>query len=233
MPSIKTFFDAAAHLFYPYTCKGCGSDLLQTHSLLCIKCIYELPHTNFEKLQNNPTEKLFYGRVPIHHAHSGYYFAKGTLMQALIHDFKYAGNLNLGNYLSKIMAERMLISTLFKHIDYIIPLPLFAEKEYKRGFNQAKIISDGISEVLNVPILPNNLVRITYTETQTKKRRTERWDNVAESFLILQPEKLQNKHVLLVDDVVTTGATLEACAQKIDAIKDTKISVVTLAIATK
>ncbi len=233
MGNIKKFFQAAAHLFYPHICTGCGSDLLKTDDLLCLQCIYELPHTEFEKHPNNPIEKIFYGRLLIENAHAGFYFSKGELMQTLVHDFKYKGNKDIGIYLSKMMAKKMIDSNRFNNIDYLIPLPLFADKEFKRGFNQAKIICDGMSEVMNIPVQANNVTRIRFTETQTKKHRTERWDNVAESFTVENEETLHNKNIMLVDDVITTGATLEACAQKIAAINSTKISIVTLTTATK
>ena len=233
MPTLKTLFHAATHLFYPHICTGCGSDLLKAEDLLCLQCIHELPHTEFEKYANNPIERIFYGRINVEAAHAGFYFSKGELMQTLVHDFKYKGNKDIGIYLSKMMAEKMMDSGRFKNIDYLIPLPLFADKEFKRGFNQAKIICDGMSEVMNIPVLANNVTRIRFTETQTKKHRTERWDNVAESFTVQNPEPLRNKHIMLVDDVITTGATLEACAQKIAAIAGTKISIITLTTATK
>jgi ComF family protein len=233
MPSLKTLFQSATHLFYPHICTGCGSDLLKPEDLLCLQCIHELPHTEFEKYPNNPIERIFYGRLQIENAHAGFYFSKGVLMQTLVHDFKYKGNKDIGIYLSKMMAEKIMISGRFKNIDYLIPLPLYADKEFKRGFNQAKIICDGMSEVMNVPVLANNVTRIRFTETQTKKHRTERWDNVAESFKVENPEPLRYKHIMLVDDVITTGATLEACAQKIAALEGTKISIVTLTTATK
>ena len=131
------------------------------------------------------------------------------------------------------MGTLMLQSNRFNNIDYLIPLPLFAEKEYKRGFNQADIICQGLSTSMNIPVLLKNVVRIRFTETQTKKHRTERWDNVHESFKVIDATVLKNKHILLVDDVITTGATLDACAQVLNNIEGIKISITTLATASK
>ena len=193
----------------------------------------ELPHTSFENFPNNPIERMFTGRLAIVAATSGFYFSKGDLIQYLIHDLKYKGNREAGIYLSQIMGTLMLQSNRFNNIDYLIPLPLFAEKEYKRGFNQANIICQGLSSSMNIPILLKNVVRIRFTETQTKKHRTERWDNVHESFKVTDAQVLKNKHILLVDDVITTGATLDACAQVIKNIEGVKISIATLATASK
>ena len=124
-------------------------------------------------------------------------------------------------------------STLYKNIDALIPLPLFADKERKRGFNQAKVICDGISNTTNIPILNNSIIRKRFTETQTRKHRTERWQNVAESFALNNAQALAGKHILLVDDVITTGATLEACGNIILQIPNTTLSIATLAFASK
>lgn len=229
---IKSTFQSLTHLFYPHLCIGCGSDLLAPKALLCLTCVTELPHTGFETYPHNPIERIFYGRLVLQYAHAGFYFSKGTLIQTLIHDFKYKGNKAVGILLSKIMAEKMMNSDRFKHIDYLIPLPLFADKEYKRGFNQAKIICDGISEVMNIPVLAHTVLRKYATTTQTKKHRTERWQNVAESFTVQHTQQLQHKHILLVDDVITTGATIEACTQQMAGLAGIKISVATLATAT-
>lgn len=212
---------------------GCGSDLLPDNELLCLRCINDLPHTEFEKYANNPIERIFVGRLPIVAATSGFYFSKGELVQNLIHDLKYKGNKDAGIYLSEMMGNSMVTTDRFKNIDYLIPLPLFAEKEYKRGFNQADIICNGLSNTMNIPVFTKNVVRIRFTETQTKKHRTERWDNVFDSFKVTDQSVLENKHILLVDDVITTGATLDACAQVINQIKGIKISIATVATASK
>jgi ComF family protein len=231
--SVKTIYHSLTHLFFPHNCAGCGSDLLKPEDLLCIQCISELPHTGFERFPLNPIERIFIGRLPVVAAHSEFYFSKGELIQNLVHNFKYKGNKEIGIYLSKMMGEKMLHSNRFKDIDYLIPLPLFADKEYKRGFNQAAVICDGIAMAMDIPVLRNIVTRIKFTETQTKKHRTERWENVAESFAVTNTTMLENKHILLVDDVITTGATIDACAQKISKINGIKISIATLTVASK
>lgn len=182
---------------------------------------------------NNPVEKIFWGRLALTAAMSEFYFTKETLIQTLIHEFKYKGNKDLGLYLGQIMGKSLLHSSRFPQIDALVPLPLFADKEFKRGFNQATILCNGISEVMNVPVLKNNVVRKRFTETQTKKHRTERWENVEGSFEINNTKEIKGKHILLVDDVVTTGATLEACGAEILNVEDTQLSIATLALASK
>ena len=221
------------HLFYPHVCTGCGSDLVSEDNLLCLKCVNDLPHTNYAMHANNPVEKIFWGRLAITAAMSEFYFAKGTLIQNLIHEFKYKGNKDVGMYLGAMMGSSLLSNNRFKNINAIIPLPLFADKEFKRGYNQATILCSGMSEVMEVPVIKNNVVRKRYTDTQTKKHRTERWENVEGSFTINNSDQLKDKHVLLVDDVVTTGATLEACGAEILKIEGTQLSIGTLAFASK
>lgn len=219
------------HLFFPHNCIGCGSDILSEESFLCLTCINDLPHTHFALHANNPVEKIFWGRIPVVHAMSELYFTKASIVQNIIHEFKYKGNKKVGLYLGKLMGRTLLNCDRFKDIDYLIPLPLFEKKEKSRGYNQAEILCSGISEVMNIPLLSKIVIRKKSTETQTKKARSERWLNVNTSFSILDRNILLDKHILLVDDVVTTGATLEACASEILTISNTRVSIATLAMA--
>ena len=182
---------------------------------------------------NNPVEKIFWGRLAITAAMSEFYFAKGTLIQTLIHQFKYKANIDVGLYLGAMMGSSLLNNNRFPKIDALIPLPLFADKEFKRGYNQATILCNGMSEIMDVPVIKNNIVRKRFTETQTKKHRAERWENVEGSFEINNPDEIRDKHLLLVDDVVTTGATLEACGIGILKIEGARLSIATLAYASK
>ena len=229
----STILSPLKHLFYPHVCTGCGSDLIDDNNLLCLQCINDLPHTNFVMHATNPVEKIFWGRLTVMAATSEFYFTKGTLIQTLIHQFKYKSNIDVGLYLGAIMGRSLLNSNRFTTIDALIPLPLNAEKEFKRGYNQATILCNGMAEVMGVPVIKNNVVRNRFTETQTKKHRAERWENVESSFGTNDSAALRNKHILLVDDVVTTGATLEACGTEILKIEGTKLSIATLAYASK
>ena len=233
MIPLKNIVADALHLFYPHICTGCGSDLINKDSLLCIYCIDELPHTGFALHENNPIEKIFTGRLKFKAAHSEFYFSKGQLIQHLIHQLKYNANKEIGYYLGEIMGNSLLKGNRFSNIDHLIPLPLYADKEFKRGYNQAEIICQGIYKSTQIPVMVNNVIRQRPTETQTRKHRAERWQNVDGSFTILNPESLTGKHVLLVDDVITTGATLEACGQVILQVPGTSISFASLAHASK
>jgi len=233
MQTLKSIYSSALHLFYPHVCTGCGSDLLKENNLLCLRCINDLPHTNFAKFNNNPVEKIFWGRIPISAAHSEFYFAKESLLQHLIHQLKYKNNTDIGFYLGQMLGKTLLASNRFNNIDYLVPLPLYPDKERKRGYNQAAIICNGMSEVMNVPVLNGNITRQRFTETQTRKHRTERWENVAGSFVAKNPAALKGKNILLVDDVITTGATLEACSSILLQQKDLKLYIATLAHAAK
>ena len=173
MQTLKNIFSSTLHLFYPHVCTGCGSDLLQQDNLLCLHCINNLPHTNFAQHSNNPVEKIFWGRIPITAAHSEFYFSKEFLIQQLIHQLKYKNNTAIGFYLGELMGKTLSASNRFNNIDYLIPLPLYPDKEHKRGYNQATIICNGMSEVMNIPVLNDNVIRQKFTETQTRKHRTK------------------------------------------------------------
>lgn len=198
-----------------------------------MNCIADLPHTNEAGIPDNTTEKILNARLPIKAAFSEFHFSKGQLIQQLIHELKYKGNKQIGFYLGEIMGNNIIKSERFPKMDFLIPLPLFADKEFKRGFNQSEIICNGISSVTNIPVLNKIVIRKHFTETQTKKHRTERWQNVEGSFAINNPEPITGKNILLIDDVITTGATLEACGQAILQIPGVSLSIAALAHAGK
>jgi ComF family protein len=233
MKLLSSILSSTLHLFYPHLCTGCGSDLLPQDNLLCLHCINDLPHTNFAQHHNNPVEKIFWGRIPVAAAHSQFYFEKESLVQHLIHQLKYKNNTAIGVYLGELMGKTLLNSNRFTAIDYLVPLPLYPDKERKRGYNQAAIICNGMSAVMDVPVLTGNVLRQRFTQTQTRKHRTERWENVAGSFTVKNPAALEGKNILLVDDVITTGATLEACGSVMLQIKGVNLYIATLAHAAK
>lgn len=231
MQAVNNILHPLIHLFYPHVCTGCGSDLIDKDNQLCLHCISQLPYTRFEQHAGNPIEKLFYGRIDIQAASSCFYFTKEELVQHLIHQLKYKSNRDIGVYLGELMGLALLQSKRFQQIDVLVPLPLYPAKERKRGYNQAAVICEGISLVMNIPVSIDNVIRRRFTETQTKKHRDERWKNVEGSFGINNPDALTGKNILLVDDVVTTGATLEACGQAILGIPNISLSIATLTYA--
>lgn len=232
MITLKEIKDSVLHLLFPHVCAGCGSDILHEESVLCMRCIDAMPETNFELHPNNPVEKTFWGRLPITGATAQFYFTKESLMQHLMHQFKYKGNKELGMQLGKIMGEQIIKSTRFE-VDALIPLPLFPAKEKRRGYNQATILCEGMAEAMNLPVLDKIISRPQHTETQTKKGRIERWKNMEGKFILSDADAIKNKHLLLVDDVVTTGATLEACGNELLKAENVRLSVATLCIAAR
>jgi ComF family protein len=220
-----------SHLFFPHICAGCGSDLIEEDQFICINCYTSLPETGFTAKPNNPVEKIFYGRIDVTEATAAWYFTKSNVLQRLIHAMKYNSNQEVGLQLGRWMGVQLQNSGRFEHLHALIPLPLFKEKEKKRGYNQAAVLCRGISEIINVPVANDIVLRRRYTDTQTKKGRSDRWKNVDGSFEIANEAFLKGKHVLLVDDVVTTGATLEACGAAIVKAEKVTLSIAALAWA--
>jgi ComF family protein len=233
MPLLTNLKESLLHLFFPHVCEGCGSDILEQEHFLCLKCHSTLPHTEFHLYSNNPIEKIFWGRLPVTHATAQYYFTKNSQMQHLMHQLKYRGNKDVGVYLGKLMGHAFASSNRFRFVDALIPLPLFPSKEKKRGFNQATVLCEGIAEVLGKPIVKDAVIRTSYTDSQTKKNRVERWENMEGRFELVKKDAIAGKHVLLVDDVITTGATLEACGNVLLQAENTKLSVATLCFSSR
>ncbi len=221
----KKYFSNFLHLFYPHNCEGCGTDILYDSQFLCAKCMHRLPETGFFSIAANPIEKLFYGRTNITNAGAAFYFTKDSLLQHLLIELKYRGNKEAGYFLGRMMGHTLKNSERFNDVDALVPLPLNEKKEWLRGYNQAMIICEGISEVFNRPILTNAVARIRFTETQTKQNRVSRWQNMEHVFRVSDPAELKNRHILLVDDVITTGATLEACGSSILEVAGVRVSI--------
>ena len=218
------------NLFFPDLCIVCNSHLVNQEELICTKCLYNLPKTNYHKEIENPVSQLFWGRTKVEYATGFFTFSKGSKYQGMMHKFKYHGNKEIGYVLGKSFGNQ-LRNSVFNQIDIIIPVPLHKSKLKKRGYNQSEWIAKGLSETIKKPLDIKSFIRSVATETQTRKSRFERWKNVEKIFKVTNENALKGYHILLVDDVVTTGSTLEACANAILEIKDTKVSIAALAVA--
>ena len=225
--------EAVLHMLFPHLCRGCGSDIISRASMLCARCISQLPTTEFHFHANNPVEKIFWGRLPLIAATAQYYFTKESLIQKLMHGLKYKGEKELGKQLGRLMGLDLQQTNRFNDVDALVPLPLFPARERKRGYNQATLLCEGMAEVLHLEVLQAVIARVQATESQTKKGRMERWMNIEGKFSLRQPERIHGRHLLLVDDVITTGATLEACGQELLKGGDMKLSIATLCFASR
>jgi len=223
---------ALLNLFYPELCLACGNGLVEGETYICLDCKLNLPKTDFHKYSENPADQIFWGRFPFQRASSYLYFEKAAGVQKILHNIKYQGGKQLAKMVGYWYGSDLKSINSYQNIDFIIPVPLHKTKLKTRGYNQSEWFAHGLSRAMNVPIQADNLVRIHKSETQTRKTRYRRWENVSEIFAVEHPELLNNKHILLVDDVVTTGATIEACAQKLLALNcGIKISIATIAFA--
>lgn len=233
MPLLADIKHAALHLLFPHVCEGCGTDVISPDQFLCLQCHASLPKTEFHLYPNNPVEKIFWGRLPLVNATAQYYFSKRSAMQHLMHQLKYRGNKELGLYLGRLIGQALKETNRFAAVDALVPLPLHPSKEKKRGYNQATVLCEGIKEVFDKPILKDAVTRTTHTESQTKKNRVQRWQNMEGRFEVVNEDALKDKHLLLVDDVVTTGATLEACGAELLDVPGVRLSVATLCFSSR
>lgn len=218
------------NLFYPRLCLNCGDGLIRGEDYICTKCLYKLPRTNFHKQRENIVEQLFWGKVQIEKATAFCYYQKKGILQNLILKIKYHGAKELGFMLGQEFGYD-LVDSEFSKVDMIIPVPLHPKREKRRGYNQSEWIGQGIAKVIDKPVDTKILKRTVYNATQTKKGRFERWINVENIFQVIYPEKIIGKHILLVDDVITTGSTIEACLQAILKHENTKVSVAVIGVA--
>lgn len=225
------WIDDLIGLFYPSVCAACGNKLFKWEHLVCTRCRCFLPKTGYEQHEDNPLARLFYGKVHLKAVTACFFFSKEGKVQHLIHELKYKGNADAGLFLGQELGKCIKDAPLFQGIDYLIPVPLHPKKEKKRGYNQSTVIARGIAEATGIPIGDKFLVRSVNTATQTHKTKEDRWQNVKDIFELRHGEQLEGKYVLLIDDVLTTGATLEACALKLSAVPGIIISCATAACA--
>ncbi|MDR2854055.1 MAG: ComF family protein [Prevotellaceae bacterium] len=209
----------------------CGENLVQGEQFVCMNCLNAVPRTNFHLHKDNAVEKRFWGKADVFRATSFFFFQKGSPFQKLIHSLKYKGNKEIGEVLGKYAAADLIENEDFRSVDIVVPVPLHPNKLRKRGYNQSEWIARGIAAVLQKPVDVQNLFRAIENPTQTKKSVYERFQNTDGIFQIHDASDFENKHILIIDDVLTTGATIEACILPMKDIKGVKISVFTLATA--
>lgn len=223
--------DDFAGLFYPHLCLACAERKPPRRDLLCISCRTKLPHTDYHEHQENALTERFWGRAPIYSGAAMFNFIKGGKTQHLLHQLKYQGKQQVGVLLGEWYGQELKKSIWFQSVEAIVPVPLHPRKERQRGFNQSDTFARGLARTMGVPWYKNGLRRKTYTQTQTQKGRMERFGNVESVFEVGEPAKLKDKHILLVDDVITTGATLEACTHTLLQLPGVKVSLASIAIA--
>jgi len=216
------------YVFFPERCVSCDETLLNSEKLICTYCLHDFPFAKFTDEVGNSVEKSFYGRVPIQSATALLLFYKKGRVQQLIHQLKYNGIQEVGAYFGDWLGSELQNSKRFNDIDFVVPIPLHPTKLKKRGYNQVAKFGKAIAQAINAQYIDDKLIKVTSTVSQTHKHRTERVKNVDEIFTLTDVKYFENKHILLVDDVITTGATLEVCCNELLKAKSIKISIATL-----
>ncbi len=216
-------------LLYPRHCEACGCALHGREQVLCLSCLYHLPLTDYPATPGNKLEQVFWGRVQLERACALFFFVKGSRYRRLLHKLKYKGKTVIGLELGRRLGQALKTDAAYQSVDLIVPLPLHPKRLRQRGYNQSEQIAAGIAESTGWTVDTRSVVRLEFTGSQTRRSRIDRWKNVEEVFAVSREEPLRNKHVLLVDDVITTGATIEACAQQLLKVEGCRVSVAALA----
>jgi len=216
-------------LIYPQVCQACNKSLFKNEKVICMKCYRHLPRARFADDPKNPAAQVFWGRVPLERVVAGFIYNKGNAVQQLIHAFKYRGFMETGIFLGEELGKEISSIKNLDDISYIIPVPLHPKKRKKRGFNQSEVIAHGIAKQISAEVNTSVLFRKTFSSTQTRKSKYERWQNVEHIFDLKDKETIAHKHILLVDDVITTGATIEACVLSLLEAEGVRVSVAALA----
>ncbi len=218
-------------LLYPRVCASCGNSLFKHEEVICTYCLYHLPKTNYHQMEDSPLDKVFWGRARLAHTAALYNFQKKSKVQHLIHQLKYKDRMDVGVYLGKLLGDDLVKAGNFSDVAKVIPVPLHPGKQRRRGYNQSEQFAIGLAKAMNIEMDATSFIRTVDTETQTRKSRFARWENVKEIFKVTEPGQLANRHILLVDDVITTGATLESAAHILLDIEGVKLSVACIGFA--
>ncbi|MGV3767268.1 MAG: ComF family protein [Chitinophagaceae bacterium] len=230
--NLSDWCEGLMQLFFPVQCLGCGNDIVQADNYFCLLCMHKWPFTKFEHWEENPVEKIFRGRAEIRNAMACCFFNKGSGIQQLLHLLKYKHEKTAALFMGKMMAKTLSGSSLYAETDLIIPVPMFKSKERLRGYNQAALLGKALSdEWPGKKFDASVLIKHTQTDSQTRKSRLERWLNMKSRFSLSDPDAVSNKHILLVDDVITTGATLESCVHTLFEGKPASVSIAAYAWA--
>lgn len=231
LPSVMPFWDGFVSLFFPKTCVACGQESPAADSCFCLPCRLKLRPTGQHLQPDNAFTRRFWGQIPIEAGAAMFHFSKNSPVQRALHQLKYRNRADAGTRIGREFGRLLRHSELFAPIELIVPVPLHPQKERRRGYNQSEKFADGLGETLHKPVDNQSLVRRVLSESQTRKQRSERFQNVESAFAVKNPSALAGKNILLVDDVLTTGATLESCGRQLLALPGTRLFLATIAIA--
>jgi ComF family protein len=221
---------AVINLFFPKTCHACDAILIDNETDICVRCRHELPLTNYHFERPETVKKIFYGRVDLEAATALFYFHKSGRVKHLLHHLKYKGKEEIGRVFGNWLGAEILESPYFESIDIVIPVPIHSKKLKQRGYNQVALFAQQIAKILNASYVDDVLLKSINTKTQVFQSREARFQSVADSFYTQNLNTIDTQHLLLVDDIITTGATVEACALVLNPENKIRLSVATIAI---
>lgn len=231
MTILYDLWDDFISLIFPRVCYGCGTSLVRNENLICTECYISIPRTGYHEIEDNPVAQLFWGRCRIQKAAAFSFYSRGSRIRRIIHNLKYRGIREIGFEMGRIYAASIRPSGFFDDIDLILPVPLHPSKLRKRGFNQSEYISKGLSSISGIEVNTEALVRVNSSDTQTRRSRYDRWLNVEGIFAVNNVDALRDRHILLVDDVITTGSTIDSCVSALAGVENIRVSVIALAAA--